>query len=159
MSQQLRSLACLGTAAALVASLSGCGGSSSSPTQPSTPAPPPTTMPIQTATILDTTISGLGPLFVTDLHFTTRASGELKAKVQWQSKDDHIIVYLAEGSCPFSKWQTGDCNFLAVSEAKTPKPRNLTAPNAPADSYVLWVGNLGPKTENLSVLVRLTTGG
>jgi hypothetical protein len=90
---------------------------------------------------------------------TTSARGTLKGHVNWTFEEDHILVYLTRGSCSFDQLRAGGCNIVALSETKTPKPRDVVYEGAPADDYILWVGNLGPNTESISVQVTLTTGG
>jgi hypothetical protein len=144
----------------LAATLSGCGSDSSTtaPTPVVTPAPTPA--PAVTTTLFQGGISGLEPNTIAQTPvLTTSARGTLKGHVNWTFADDHILLYLTEGSCSFSQLTASQCNVVALSESKTPKPRNVVYENAPPGDYLLWVGNLGPNTEAISVQVTLTTGG
>jgi hypothetical protein len=160
MQGSIRSLALLAVASALVVGLSGCGGDGGgSPVAATSSTPPPPPPPPVTTTVVETEFPGLDPLFLLDIPFTTTEQGTLKAKVQWKSAADHIILYLVQGGCNFNQLVNSQCDIVASSEAKTPKPRVLTLNSARAGKYHLYVGNLGPNIETISALVTLTTGG
>jgi len=125
------------------------------PPPPASPPPP----PVVTSVVTQGAFSRLRANFITDIPFTTTATGTLEVRVDWTFVDDHILVYVARGACSFQQLQSNQCTMVAQSEATLPKPRVLTIPGASAAAYVLWVGNLGPKEEALSYQVLLTTGG
>lgn len=136
----------------------GCGGNSgvTTPTAVPTPTPPPAPV---TRNILEGSLSGLGVRVLGLIPFTTTATGTIEAHVDWTFPESTIYVYISRGMCTVEQVNAGQCQFLAVSETTTPKPRVVSVPNAPAGSYSLYVGNLGPKVESVSYQVLLTTLG
>jgi hypothetical protein len=112
-----------------------------------------------TSVVKQGAFSSLRANFITDIPFTTSASGTLEVRIDWTFADDHIVVYVARGACSFQQLTSDQCTLVVSSESRQPKPRVLTMPGATAANYVLWVGNLGPKEEALSYQVLLTTGG
>ena len=157
MLSRVRAFPLLASAAALAAGLTGCGGNSpAGPTASPTPPPPPAAV---TSVVTQGAFSRLRANFITDIPFTTTATGTLEVRVDWTFADDHILVYVARGACSFQQLASDQCTLVVSSESRQPKPRVLTMPGAAAANYVLWVGNLGPKEEALSYQVLLTTGG
>jgi hypothetical protein len=143
--------------APILTALTACGGDN--PVTGHTQDPSPTPAPPVTSTIAEGSVSGLGPFLITDIPFTTTATGNVEVRVNWQSPSDHIIVYVAKGACSFEHLKSNTCDLVAFSESTTPKPRVLTVAGAGAGHYVLWVGNLGPHSEVVSYHLLLTTGG
>jgi hypothetical protein len=157
MLRSVRSFLSLASAAVLVAGLTGCGGDSpAGPPASPTPPPPPAAV---TSVVTQGAFSRLRANFITDIPFTTTATGTLEVRVDWTFADDHIVVYVARGACSFQQLKSDQCTLVVRSESTLPKPRVLTIAGASAADYVLWVGNLGPKEEALSYQVLLTTGG
>ena len=136
----------------------GCGGGGgvTTPTPVATPTPPPAPV---TRVIREGSISGLEVRFLGFVPFTSTATGTIEAHVDWTFPEDTIYVYISRGACTLEQINSRQCQFLAVSETTTPKPRVVRVPNAAAGSYTLYVGNLGPKKESVSYQVLLTTLG
>jgi hypothetical protein len=144
----------------LAAFLTGCGSNPVGPTPSPSPVVAATPPPLVTTTLFKGGTSGLGPNTIAESPVvTTSARGTLRGHVNWTFAEDHIAVYLTDSACSFDQLKASRCNVVALSESRTPKPRDVVYENAPPGGYILWVGNLGPNTESISVEVTLTTGG
>ena len=144
----------------LVMVMPGCGGSSST-TPTSVPAPTPTPAPVSTV-VAEGSRGGLGAsVLINAPPFTTTATGTLDVTVDWTFASNDVDIYLTQGTvpCTVADFNAGQCSFVVFSESFTAKPERLSAPNASAGPYTLYIGNRGPTEESVSYQVVLTTGG
>jgi hypothetical protein len=141
---------------AVLASLILCGCSSAQP-----PSMPDTVAHTGTSTIQTGSCS---PLPVGDLcsgFFDTFQVGTLTVTVDWTSADDAVQAFLSAGNpCSTTQINNGQCVFIAMTSAgTTPKPKVMTVPNTPSNTYSLYIGNRGPHVESVSDQVTLTVTG
>ncbi len=138
--------------AALAASLAACGGSSPSAPTP-TPTPVPTPPPPQVVAQGNDTLEAE---FTGRLAFTTTRAGTLEATVDWTYATNDVDVALVQGDCSFEQATAQQCTVLAFSVSTTAKPEKITASNAAAGTYTLFIENTGPGDESLAFQVVLT---
>lgn len=125
-------------------------GCLASPTPP--PPPPVTRVVAQGSRSLETR-------FLTDVVFTTTASGTVGVEVNWTFASNNVDIYLTRGAdpCTIEAFNNGTCPFLASSESTSLKPERLTAPGLAAGTYTLYIGNRGPTDESVAYQVTLTS--
>jgi len=121
------------------------------------PPDPPTAAPPPPPSIVST---GQGTLEVDFIGraapFTTTATGNLEATVDWTFASDDVDVFLARGDCTPEQFIDTQCNIAAFSTSETAKPEKVRLTAAPPGVYTLLVGNAGPERESLSWQVVLT---
>lgn len=88
--------------------------------------------------------------------FTTTLAGSLEATVDWTFATNDIDVYLTQGSCDADTIGNAQCPILAFSESTTAKPEKIRVASAAAGTYILFVANVGPGDETISLQVVLT---
>jgi hypothetical protein len=148
---------------AVILTLGACGGSDgkgacrANPTGPGCfPTP---TIPIRTVI----TAGSCANVAVNGLcrfpPFTTSQQGDLEITVDWTFAEDTVQLLVSTGTCTLEQINGDQCNYVASTPASTtPKPRVVTVRGLPPGTYQPWVGNRGPKTEAVSILIVLTTG-
>ena len=144
---------------ALVMVLPSCGGSSSSTP---TPMPTPTPTPAPVSTVIEQgSESGVEALLLLFVPFTTNATGTLDVTVDWTFASNDLDIFLARGTAPCSleDFNAGRCPWVASSESFTAKPERMSASNAAAGAYTLYIANFGLTEESISWQVVLTTSG
>lgn len=149
------------SAGVLSLGLIACGGGegSSSPTA-ATPVTPPTPPPPVTTVIAQGSFTGLGPRVLGRLPpFTTTATSTLEAVVDWTHATNDVDIYLVRGTCAFEQFVAGRCDVVAFSESVSAKPERIRVAAAPAGTFELLIGNLGPTEEACSYQIFQTTGG
>ena len=136
---------------ALAASLAACGGSSSptAPTPTPVPTPPPPQVVAQGSDTLEAEFTGRLP-------FTTTRAGNVEATVDWTYATNDVDVALVQGDCSFEQAVAQQCTVLAISVSTTAKPEKITASNAAAGTYTLFIENTGPGDESVAFQVVLT---
>lgn len=152
MSRGRRLSSCL-LSAALAASLAACGGGSSPTTPTPTPTPVPTPPPPQVVAQGSDTLEAE---FTGRLAFTTTRAGMLEATVDWTYATNDVDVALVQGDCSFEQAVAQQCTVLAFSVSTTAKPEKITASNAAAGTYTLFIENTGPGDESVAFQVVLT---
>jgi hypothetical protein len=153
--------ACLTIALASVVSPScgGGGGCSDNPAGPGCqPSPIPTPSPLVTRVVSQGSRS-LETRFLTDVVFTTTASGTVGVEVNWTFASNDVDIYLTRGAdpCTVDAFNSGTCAFIASSESTSLKPERLTAAGLAAGTYTLYIGNLGPTDESVAYQVTLAS--
>jgi hypothetical protein len=93
--------------------------------------------------------------------FNTSAAGTIDVTVDWTFEENDLDIYVARGMdpCSLDDFNARVCEWVALSESFTDKPETLTASNAAAGQYTLYVANWGPGDESSSWQVVLTTSG
>ncbi len=155
MSKKRFALRLRGLAPALgaVLALAACGGASDPSPQPSlTPTPAPVK-----AVLMEASINSLPVDYVAGRYFTTSRTGTIDVTVDWTFPEDTIFVWVAKGQCTFEQFDAETCQYATESLATRPKPRLLSVPSAPAGTYTLIVGNLGPRDESVAFQVVQTS--
>jgi len=66
-----------------------------------------------------------------------------------------IIVWVARGDCTAEQFEAEQCTYAATSFTGG-KPRKVSVTGAPAGTYTLIVGNLGPDDDSIAFQVVLT---
>ena len=150
---------------ALAVAIAACGGGSGSPSSPTTPFSTVARV-VQTGTFdLDAPRTGI---FFFDLVTVTDPSrGKWEATVDWQSANNTLWMWVADGVCTADQFENSacpssaacPCKFSVVSQVATPKPRVLTIENASGGTRTLIVGNLGPSGEQAQYRVTLSGSG
>jgi hypothetical protein len=92
--------------------------------------------------------------------FTTSQKGDLEITVDWTFAEDSIQLLVSTGTCTLEQINGDQCTYVASTPAATtPKPRVVTVMGLAPGTYQPWVGNRGPRSEAVSILIVLTTGG
>jgi hypothetical protein len=146
-------------AAVVLPSCGGGGGCSDNPAGPGCqPSPSPTPPPLVTRVVSQGSRS-LETRFLTDVVFTTTASGTVGVEVNWTFASNDVDIYLTRGAdpCTVEAFNNGTCAFIASSESTSLKPEKLTAPGLAAGTYTLYIGNLGPTDESVAYQVTLAS--
>jgi hypothetical protein len=126
-------------AAALVVSISGCGGGGS-PSAPSSPTPQRTLVTQGTADIQPLS-QGVSSFLIIQLGFPAM----LEATVDWTNPSTLVALAWGLGNCA----QDNNCAILAQNTG-TAKPKTVTTGNLPAGTYTLGILNLGTANESVS---------
>jgi hypothetical protein len=126
-------------AAALVVSISGCGGGGS-PSTPSSPTPQRTLIAQGTGDIQPLS-QGVASFFIIQLGLPA----VLEATVDWTSPSTQVALAWGQGNCA----QDTNCAILAQNTG-TAKPKTLTTANLAAGTYTLAILNLGAANESVS---------
>jgi hypothetical protein len=140
-------------AVALLAGLVACG--SDTPTGGGGPShtPPPTPPPL--VVLVQRTSLPLAVMDLGSIDFTTTSAGSVEAIVDWTYTTNDIDVYITR-QCTFDEFVAEKCTMLAFSESSTAKPERPRAASVPAGTHTLWVGNLGPSQESVSLEIVFT---
>jgi hypothetical protein len=131
--------------------LAGCGDDRN-PVAVASPTPPPTPPPPRAL------LQNGGALrngFARGDFFTSDRAGTLDATVDYTFANSSIVVWIARGQCTQAQFGANSCEYAATSFAGA-KPRRVSVTNAPAATYTLIVGNLGPQDESVAFQVVLT---
>jgi hypothetical protein len=136
--------------ALVVALLTGCGGSSATPTTPTTATPCVQTMLLEGNASL--------PAHTADVEsVTTTTTGRLDVTFDWTSPSSTMLVAVAKDPCSFDQWQAGSCKVL-LNSSSPPKPLKGSVQSVAAGTYVLFFGNTTSVVESAAVQVVLSSG-
>ena len=119
------------------------------------PAPPPPPTPAAPVVLIQRNGLPLPPDHLGSIDFTTTTTGTVEAIVDWTYGTNDLDVYITR-QCTFDEFVAEKCTMLAFSESSTAKPERPRATSVPAGKHTLWVGNLGPDEESLSLQVVFT---
>jgi hypothetical protein len=159
-------LGALAVVAAALGSLSACGGGGSgTPSPVSTPTPAPVQTVVRQGSFTIRGPEADGFTYYDHELISTSATGRLETTVNWTYATNSVWMYVAEGDCTGGQFDnldcpggpTCECQFSAVSESDSPKPRILTVASAGAGVRTLIVWNRGPQEESVSYQAVLTT--
>jgi hypothetical protein len=132
-----------------LALLTDCGGNAAAPTS-GTAAP-------VTQVLLEGNDS-LAVEYVNGMYFTTDRAGVIDVSVDYTHDDSRIVVWIAKGQCTFDQFKAETCTYSATSFTGG-KPRKISVTGAAAGTYTLIVGNGGPRDEQISYKITLTSPG
>jgi hypothetical protein len=136
--------------ALVVALLTGCGGSTATPTTPSTAPSCVQTMLLEG--------SGSLPAFTADLEsVTTTTTGRLDVTLDWTSPSSTMGIVVAQEPCSFEQWQAGSCKVL-LNSSSPPKPLKGSVQALPVGTYAIFFANANSVVESASVQVVLSSG-
>jgi hypothetical protein len=154
---------CVGVVAAAmaVAFLNGCGGDGGSGvtgdsrpvvTQP-TPPPPEVVSSLSGA--------ALEAEYMGRMVFTTARAGALEITVDWTYATNDVDAMIVTGDCSYDQLEADQCSILGVAVSETAKPEKMQIASAPAGTYTIFIGNLGPGDESISyqVVLKASLGG
>jgi hypothetical protein len=145
VSRCVRLLSC----ALVVAVLTGCGGSTATPTTP-------TATPCVQTMLLEG--SGSLPAFTADVEsVTTTTTGRLDVTLDWTSPSSTMGIVVAQQPCSFEQWQAGSCKVL-LNSSSPPKPLKGSVQALPVGSYSLFFANANSVVESAAVQVVLSSG-
>ena len=88
--------------------------------------------------------------------FSTNASGDLEAIVDWSFSSDDLDLSLFRGACTLQQAVNNQCQLVANTSSTLAKPERLAVGGLPAGNYTLGISNLGDNTESGSYQIFLT---
>ena len=153
-------------AAALAASLGGCGNGPTETCPGGTTGTPPNCEPIVVVEpCTQTTVeSDAGPIEGDTLYFNDFSvpdSGRLDITLDWTSPASAFGIFLVPvNTCStLDEFNARSCNFLVRSEfATTPKPRKISVANFAAGNYRWLLGTTSDNSESVSYQFVLSKG-
>ena len=80
--------------------------------------------------------------------FTTGATGDVEALVEWTSGANDVDIAIGRGDCSINGVLGGRCTTVVDSTSFTAKPERITATGLAAGNYALVIINEGPGRES-----------
>ena len=144
-------------AAAVLTSLSDCGGNKTAAVP--TPVTTPTPAPQAVHTDLGTTNFNVRAHGSTSFNVDFPPVGLLDVTATWPGSSD-IAIYATDQSCPgFNEVASGACGILGKAAAPGVKPQKMSFQTASGKIYTIWTANNGSLTEPVSMNTGITTQG
>jgi hypothetical protein len=137
----------------VLTALAGAGCGSDSPATPPTPTPSAT--PAATRSVLATRSFTLAPSATFTDTVDNVPAGVVDARADWPGASD-LNLFVTDTSCPgVVELAAGGCRVLAQATG-TARPERVQFTSTATANYSVWVRNLGPSPEAVSLEFAVT---
>jgi hypothetical protein len=112
-----------------------------------------------TTVVTQGTYTGLRPLAIGFIPFTTAATGTIAVTIDWTFASNDIDLFLVRGTnpCTVQQFVDGTCPFLGSATSASTKPERVSVANLAAGAYTFYAISFGSSDESIAYQVTLTS--